>query len=157
MYILEHEKFVTQSKDSSEKTNFSSSSEHSLLDSSRLNPKSLKKLTSDQQNWLHEKIYKSQLSHNNYSCQICSKVLKSHLAILYHIKNRHLLKQLSEEQIWVANNIKKGIRCSKNAKGEKVTTWLCTECKKEYSYQSGIRYHLTLHLKNNDTLRNSLK
>lgn len=72
----------------------------------------------------------------SYDCLKCGKVLLSPAALDYHTKNLHVLKEISNEAIWVSKKVKEGKRGS---------GWQCCECSKNYTSQPALRAHLKLH------------
>lgn len=82
-----------------------------------------------------------------YKCYLCLAELSSRSAITYHIKNRHILKELTNETMWVSQKVKEGARQT-SAEGVIKFEWSCTMCENvTYPSHQGLRGHMKSHYK----------
>lgn len=91
---------------------------------------------------------KTECNERIYYCSICLKLLKSHLAITYHYIHRHYLKNLSQQKVWISNQIQLGKEFIVTEDGVRKAQFKCVECAKIFRFQSALRYHLETHLIN---------
>lgn len=94
---------------------------------------------------LHDIINKSKVGGDQYKCSVCNQILKSRAAIIYHVKHRHILKELSNETMWVSQRVKEG-RQEKSEGGVVTFEWRCHMCENiVYPSHQGLRAHIKSH------------
>lgn len=92
---------------------------------------------------LRNLIKKSRVSDGKYICSVCCSTLNSKTAINYHIKNRHLLKELKNETMWISKKVKEGKRQINGVDGIIKFEWHCEMCE-NYVYPSHQGEYLKL-------------
>lgn len=109
-------------------------------------------LSEEQVDQLKDLVKKSSLEGGKFQCFLCVQQLHSRSAINYHIKHRHILKELKEETKWVSQRVKEG-KQAVNEGGIIKIEWHCSMCEKKYPSHQGMRAHVKTHYSENSNMK----
>lgn len=102
-------------------------------------------LTDQQKEKLEDMIKRSKISHVKFKCPECNTILNSLHAIKYHVKNRHILKALTNETMWVSQRVREGKQEIREGAVVNIK-WHCHMCKNiSYKSHQAFRAHMKLH------------